>query len=410
MPRIAILYPTDLASHVPSGIDSFIRGMLKSAPADLSYTLIGATADPVARPVGRHANVDLGGQTVSFLPVCEMDSEGRRSRIPLTVRYMAAARRCVRQGDLSDFDILDFHRIEPLLLFRSDERPKNLYMHQDMVVIRDPRSDILWRHAPWLYEWCEARLLKRVDRIFCVRRSAVDRYRKQMPERADRFQFTPTWVDSAQFYPTADPVIRAAERAALRLQLRLPDDAEIAGFVGRLDRQKDPLLLIEAVAPLLQSRPQLHVVLVGDGVLRSEVEGSIARQELSARFSLTGALRSAQIAILLRASDVFVLSSAYEGMPIAVLEALASGLPVVSTPVGEVPPLIRNGVNGVVSRDRSAGAFADALGAVLSAVPPLAAADCVDSISAYQPRNVLAALYDNHRRQYATCAGHVVPG
>src|SRR5690606_37550282 len=159
MSRIAIHYHTDPAARLASGIDSFIRGILRHAPDDLHYTLVGATTDPVERPPGRMMELELGGRRTGFLPLIAIDSEGRRGVMPLTARYLAALARHRLAGGLRDFDILDFHRIEPLALFGGDDRPKNLTLHQDMVVIRDPRSDILWRHAPWLYEALESRLI-----------------------------------------------------------------------------------------------------------------------------------------------------------------------------------------------------------------------------------------------------------
>src|SRR5690606_26833190 len=146
MARIAIHYHTDPAARLASGIDSFIRGVLHHAPEDLQYTLIGATTDARARPPGRVCEVDEGGRSARFLPLIHIDSEGRGQALPHPVRYMGALARHAVAWGLEPYDILDFHRIEPLLLCGRDRRPKNLTLHQDMVVIRDPRSDILWRH------------------------------------------------------------------------------------------------------------------------------------------------------------------------------------------------------------------------------------------------------------------------
>ena len=64
MLNVAIIHPIDPAGHVPSGIDAFIRGILKFAPPDIHYTLFGATSDPVARPPGKLAKVVLGEREI----------------------------------------------------------------------------------------------------------------------------------------------------------------------------------------------------------------------------------------------------------------------------------------------------------------------------------------------------------
>lgn len=398
MAQIAIHYHTDPAARLASGIDSFIRGILRHAPEDLHYTLVGATTDERQRPVGRYCDVDVGGRAARFLPLISIDSEGRRSAVPQTVRYTAALSRHALRGGLKRYDILDFHRIEPLLLFARDRRPKNVTLHQDMVVIRDPRSDIAWRHAPWAYEALEARLLRHADRVFCVRRSAVDRYRARWPQRADRFAFMPTWFDSGRFGVGSDSQ-RTEARQALRAQCGWPADARVLVFVGRLDRQKDPLLLLEAVAPLMKASPDLHLLMVGDGGLRGAVEAEISRSGLAPRIALAGARHGEEISRLLKGADVFVMSSAYEGMPIAVLEALASGLPVVSTPVGEVPTLIQPGVNGELAVNISAPALRDAIATRLVRQGQPGPAAVAATVQPYRPEVVLAAIYDNHRRQ-----------
>lgn len=319
--------------------------------------------------------------------------------MPLTVRYLAALMRRKNEAELQKFDILDFHRIEPLALYRRDRRPMNLTLHQDMVVIRDPRSDILWRHAPWAYEALEKRLILCADRVFCVRRPAVDRYRQRFPAEAGRFHFTPTWFDSSRF-STGDPAQRIQARKELRVRNGWPEDSIVLIFVGRLDLQKDPLLLLDAVCPLLAQHVNLRLLMVGDGGLRGQVEERIARSALGSRICLAGARYGDEIAMMLRGADAFVMSSAYEGMPIAVLEALASGVPVISTPVGEVPTLLKAGVNGALASAIGPEALREGVLAVLDG-PRFDPAAVAGSVQAYRPEVVLAAFYENHRRQAA---------
>jgi glycosyltransferase involved in cell wall biosynthesis len=397
--RVAILYPSDPAGSVPSGIDAFIRGILKWSPPDLSYVLFGASSDATARPVGRAADLQLGDRKLRYVPIVSVDPKGTRSRVPLTVRYLWALREYLRRGELRSFDALDFHRIEPVSLFTRDARPKNLFLHQDMTVIRDPNSDIMWRHAPWLYEAIERRLMSSVEVVLCVRRSAIERYARAQPRAARKFHFVPTWVDGAFFKPCESVEQRAAIRATLTERLGIPGAGTLLAFVGRLDRQKDPLLLLAAFHVAARALPELHLLILGDGLLRARLQEEIVSRGLQGRVTLLGVQPAAAIREVLQVSDLFVLSSAYEGMPIAALEALATGVPVVSTRVGEMPNIVQNGVNGFLSDDRAPASLALALRRALEASVSLRGRPCVDSVLPYQPQNVLGRIYEIHRSQ-----------
>ena len=184
--RIAILYPTDPLGHVPSGIDSYIRGILKWAPPDLQYTLIGATSDAEARPLGRTSTILLGERTARFLPIVSVDARARRGLYPLTARYLRALYALIARKQLAAFDILDFHRIEPGLLLLGDPRPKNVVLHQDMSILKQQNADIMWRHAPWLYERLERRVFASLTRVFAARgRKTVESTHVGMKEKRD---------------------------------------------------------------------------------------------------------------------------------------------------------------------------------------------------------------------------------
>jgi len=359
--------------------------------------LYGATSDPIARPVGQMAVIRLGERQLQYLPLISIDPSAARSRVPLTLQYILALRRLLRAGQLADLDVLDFHRIEPCFLFRRDRRPKNLTLHQDMSVIRDKDSDIQWRHFPWLYVRIEEVLFRDLSHIFVVRESAVDRYRGMYPRMAQKFSFMPTWVDTGVFGPMVGAGVQA--RDLFREKLRIASDIQVLVFVGRLDRQKDPLLLLEAFRLVLRQRGDLHLVIVGDGLLRPKVEAALQDDELRGRVSLTGALSRHTIAETLRSADLFVMSSAYEGMPIAVLEALATGVPVVSTNVGEMRRIVQDGVNGCLSASRTAASLSDAMLRSLSGLQDMRGRPCEASVEPYHPEKVLGQIYDNHRRQ-----------
>jgi glycosyltransferase involved in cell wall biosynthesis len=395
--RIGIFYHSDPAGAVPSGIDSIIRGILQWAPADLDYTLYGASSDPAARPVSQEVAIVLGGRTVRYVPLIHVDPNADRGLVPNTVRYMHALERAARADRLAALHVLDFHRIEPVWLFRRDRRPKNVILHQDMSVIRGNTTDIKWRYCPWLYERLEASLFRSIDNVFCVRESAVARYSKRYSQDVTKFSFLPTWVDTLVFHPPGPQ--DEARRGAIRSQWRLPRAARLLIFVGRFDVQKDPLSLLAAFGRAATRCEDLHLAMVGDGVLRPRIEQTIASAGLGARVTLTGALSRETIAELLRAADLFVLSSAYEGMPIAVLEALATGLPVVSTDVGELRRVIRDGINGRLCPCGAPEALAAAINDALDGVGTMRGEPCERSVLPYHPERVLSQLYANHRRQ-----------
>ncbi len=115
-------------------------------------------------------------------------------------------------------------------------------------------------------------------------------------------------------------------------------------MVGRLQAPKDALTLVRALAEL--PRGAYEAVIVGDGPDRPALEGEVRRLGLASVVRLAGERND--VAQLLAASDVFVLSSRSEGLPLSILEAMAAGLPVVATNVGGVPELVLEGETGLL--------------------------------------------------------------
>ena len=111
------------------------------------------------------------------------------------------------------------------------------------------------------------------------------------------------------------------------------------------------------------SNPNAHLVLVGEGVLQAELEAQAKRLKLTRQVHFLG-LR-ADVPDVLGAMDIFVLSSDWEGNPLSILEAMAAGLPIVSTAVGGVPDLFEDGREGVVVAPGNVRAFSNAMSALL---------------------------------------------
>jgi glycosyltransferase involved in cell wall biosynthesis len=132
--------------------------------------------------------------------------------------------------------------------------------------------------------------------------------------------------------------------------------------VAALRPQKNPALLLEAFHRGAASDPRARLLFVGEGDLKSELERQIGALGLQERVHLLG-LRS-DVPEMLNAADVFVLSSDYEGNPLAVLEAMAAGKPMICTAVGGVPELVE-GECGLLVPPRDAQALSKAMSYML---------------------------------------------
>ena len=170
-------------------------------------------------------------------------------------------------------------------------------------------------------------------------------------------------VDTELFYPRqllangAEGVLPPASAGKL-----------VIGTVERLQETKDPLNLLHAFIHLLSAHPrlrtQVHLLIVGDGPLRGTVEQLIEQSGIGDVVTLTGMRNDTPE--LLRTMDIFVLPSLAEGTSNTILEAMASGLPVVATDVGGNPELVRNESTGLLVPAANPAALADAIAQLIS--------------------------------------------
>src|SRR5690606_29536186 len=121
--------------------------------------------------------------------------------------------------------------------------------------------------------------------------------------------------------------------------------------LARLNPQKDHLSLLSAFAQVHASFPSAVLWIAGDGALRARLEEAAEVLGIKERVSFLG--RRDDAPELIEAADIFVLSSAWEGLPVALIEAMARGPPPVATSVGDVPRIITNEENGLLVEPQS---------------------------------------------------------
>jgi glycosyltransferase involved in cell wall biosynthesis len=175
------------------------------------------------------------------------------------------------------------------------------------------------------YEQLQLRALRRLDAVVAVSRPLRHRLeRAGIPDA--RLHVVPNAWGGCAFM----------ERDEARRDIGAPDDAFVAAWVGRLSPEKGPDLMIDALAHLRDI--PIRVVVFGDGPERPALQGRARRTGVEARLDWRGAVPGA--ARFLRGFDAFVLSSRTEGTPIALLEAMSAGVPIVAAQVGGVPDVV----------------------------------------------------------------------
>lgn len=132
-------------------------------------------------------------------------------------------------------------------------------------------------------------------------------------------------------------------------------------FVGRLAAVKGLPVLIEAASRLMADRPDLRLTLIGDGPDRAALEARVAGAGLADRIVFAGYQGAAEVADALSRTDVFVLPSFAEGVPVVLMEALASEVPVVATRIAGIGELVEDGISGLVVPPGDADALAEAI-------------------------------------------------
>ena len=199
----------------------------------------------------------------------------------------------------------------------------------------------------WLYNHATARIVTTGERL----REQVIAEAGSDPRRVVSI---PTGIDVARFAP--------GDRAAARARVGLPAEAAIVGIVATLRSWKGHRYLLEAIARL--QRPGVLLVVVGDGPQRAALEAHTAELRIAQAVRFAG--DRADVEEWMRAFDVFCLPSyANEGVPQALMQAMACGLPVVTTPVGSIEEIVRDGVTGVLVPPEDPGSLAAALAGLL---------------------------------------------
>jgi glycosyltransferase involved in cell wall biosynthesis len=209
--------------------------------------------------------------------------------------------------------------------------------------------------------------------------------------------FGPSWESDARWNTIwhgidLTPFRDSVDRAAVRAELQLPQNAFVIGHVGRFSEQKNHAFILEIMKEVAERDSDTHLLLVGDGELRQAMEIKQSQMGLAGRITFAG-LRPDTARLMLGAMDALLFPSHHEGMPLVLIEAQAAGLPCfISDVIGEeadvVKPLMKR-----LSLTQSASEWADAVLALKASKPLISQSEAL-SIIEQKPVNIaISAKY-----------------
>lgn len=394
--KLLIIIQKDPLGEGIGGTQTFIKGFIKYLPDDFEVDMVGITTDRFKRPVGKWGTINFSNRKINFFPVLFTKNQNKRRKIALSFRFVLSLLRYKSRIPLKD-RILEFHRIEPAILFNKSRNIKVIFIHGNVEELYNPRIDIKWGNMPWLYFQLEKRVIPNADKIFVVGEKGLNFYRKRYEYIKNRFSFMSTWVDNDIFYPLQPGLRRENEIKKLINKFQTSDSDKILLFAGRLEGSKNPLLLIDSFYKLYTKDKDVKLLIAGDGSLRGKVVERINEYGLQEKVKLLGILPQDRLAKLMRACDLFVLTSAFESGPMVVIEALASGIPVVSTDVIEVCSVVKDDYSGILVTNHNASEVAKAIMIVLKNKKDFNTDNCLNAVKDYRIDIVLNDTYSKFR-------------
>jgi glycosyltransferase involved in cell wall biosynthesis len=332
-----IVHQFDPAEHIAGGVHGFITDLIRLAPEGHRFRIIGVDAAG-GRQLGKWSAADVAGRDVSFLPVARL-SAGRERRVPHTLRLIGGL--LVHRPRIAS-DFVHAHRGETGLFVSTAFRrvPLVQFVHTDAAEAMRHRTESFWRYLPRTHLFAESLAVRRAAAAWVYNAEAA----RRLGTSASSVRAGQNWYDDAVFRP--------------RRNVRRGDELTV-GWIGRFEPSKDPLRAVGVFAELARRGVPFRGWFAGSGTLEDAVGREVEAQGVSRQVSLHGTLAPSGVARLLEETDVLLVTSLWEGQPRAVLEALGAGVPVVSTAVGDVPELVREGVSGCISRSGAASELAD---------------------------------------------------
>lgn len=292
------------------------------------------------------------------IPNCDTYFDVPFERFPLSPNNVTSYRQLKKIIDAGEYDIIHCHTPVSAMITRLAALSAR---KRGTKVIYTAHGFHFFKGAPlinWLLyfpvEWFLARY---TDALITINK---EDYARAQKFAAKKVYYVPgVGIDTKKF--AVDPETKREKRAAIRTELGIPDDAIVLLSVGEVNENKNHRVVIEALSKLEEKN--VHYIICGRGELEDSHKNLAKQLGLEGRVHLTGYRND--VADFYQAADVFVFPSLREGLPVAVMEAMASGLPIVCNDIRGCADLIENDVNGTILVESNGNSYASAISTYL---------------------------------------------
>jgi glycosyltransferase involved in cell wall biosynthesis len=329
---IAIISSADFTKSLPPGGEKgFISGIIGDLTSPVVIYGIGLNGTQKWKSESLTENVQ-------FIPTAEMAFP---SALPMRFKvlwaYLCSKRRLLR----TNYKALYIHSPECALPFLFGKRKTPIIYHQHGSGNPVSKSKYRWARAGMFRRSLDLILKvihKRADWIIAIDGQC---FRQAVENGAGgKVSLINNAVDTTRFVPAE------SKPGHLRKALQISEEAFLLLFVGRLEEVKRVDQIIEAVGLLRIESPAIHLWVIGDGSCRADLQAQVTKAHLAPHVSFLGNLSNHDLPEYYNAADALVLASEMEGVPMAILEALACGTPVIAPRLGGISDIIIHGVNG----------------------------------------------------------------
>ena len=331
--KIAILHSGDLESLALGGVDQYIKNIIRFK--DNNIITVFGTCRNGQYDLGSVVHISKDDLTYDFIPV------SNDSIRPLTLGYIIKINKYFSM--LKEYDVIFSQRIElslPFVFSKSNSCKLVQLVHGSSYYKTEKWSCIKKK----IYEYFESlsiRTCKSTYIILMRDEFGVPYYKRKYPDYADRIKYAKIPIDVSTF--------TKMDKMECRKKLNLPNDLFIVSYAGRIKNNPKRVFMLPEIIKNINEGKNYYLLMIGGGDDMEELKRIIENTLSSESYHLVGYLSDRnKLVEYLCASDVNINISRFEGTCTSSLEAVACGVPVISTDVGDINLFIKDGRNGII--------------------------------------------------------------